>query len=138
MEEFQWLSLTGPDEWIPYPQLDPNNDESWNCNVDYTISNIYQQVSKKVVISSLKQKPKENNLSPERLSKLWRIDLNKAKNTLNVTTHKSIHFNEGRMSQRFRTDLYQRRYKILGGPYSRFYTDTLFFKVKSTLGFTCG
>ena len=32
---------------------------------------------------------------------------------------------------------YQRRYNRLGGPYSRFYTDVLFSKVKSLSGNTC-
>ena len=90
MDTYQWLSLTDPNEWTPYPSLDSKLSSDWNCEVDYTISNIYRQISRNIVISSVHQKQKQKDLTPEKLSKLWPIDLNKAKYTINATSYKSI------------------------------------------------
>ena len=68
---------------------------------------------------------------------MMEISLMSAKRTLEVTTFNSLRTKEGKMSRRFRTDLYQCRYRRLGGPNARFHTDTLFSKVKSILGDTC-
>ena len=34
LKEFQWLSLTSSDEWIPYPKLDIKSDDCWTCGMD--------------------------------------------------------------------------------------------------------
>ena len=90
MDTHQWLSLTDPNEWTPNLPLNSELSSDWNCEVDYTISNIYHQISRNIVISSVHQKQKQKDLTPEKLSKLWPIDLNKAKYTINATSYKSI------------------------------------------------
>ena len=40
MDTYQWLSVTDPNEWTPYPSLNDKLPNDWNCEVDYTISNI--------------------------------------------------------------------------------------------------
>ena len=77
------------------------------------------------------------SINPEGLSKLWIIHIDIARNTIKVTSFSSIRTHEGRISRRFRTDTYQRRDKRLGGSNARFYTDTLFSKVKGITGETC-
>ena len=98
---------------------------------------IYSKLCAAYNISSVRRKGRQNSITVERLSKLWNISLKAAKRTLNSTTHSSIRTNEGFLSRRLRTDIYQRRYNILGGEFSRFYTDTLFFKIKSLSQDTC-
>ena len=65
------------------------------------------------------------------------IPIDIARNIIKTTTFSSIRTNEGRISRPFRTDTYQRRYKRLGGSNNRFYTETLFSKVKGITGETC-
>ena len=116
INEFQWLTLTDPSKWSPYGSIGEDlHGDGWDCDIDYTISSMYQRVSKNVVISNIQQDQNNHNLGPEQLSRLWRISLNKAKDTIEVTRSKSIRTKEGQMSQRFQTNLYQRRYKRLWG-----------------------
>ena len=90
-----------------------------------------------VSVSELISKINDDTLTPEVLSKLWMIPIDIARNAIKETTLSSIRKNEGRISRRFRTDAYQRRYKRLGGSNVRFYTDTLFSKVKGITGEIC-
>ena len=90
-----------------------------------------------VTISSILRKGKDNTLTTERLAKMWNISLKAAKRTLSSTTHSSIRSNEVFLTRRLRTDIYQRRYNVLGGEFARFHTDTLYFKVKSLSEHTC-
>ena len=80
---------------------------------------------------------KKNKLSPEELSKLWRIGLKPAKRTLEATTHTCIR-SVGNLTRRFKTDKAHLRYKRVATCEGNFYVDTLFSKVKSVRGFTCG
>ena len=82
---------------------------------------------------SAKQK---NMLSPEELSKLWRIGLKAARRTLKATSHKCI-CTAGNLTRRFKTDKAHLRYKRLSTREGSFYVDTLFFKVKSIRSYTC-
>ena len=80
---------------------------------------------------------KKNKLSPEELSKLWRIGLKATKRTLGATTHTCIG-TVGNLTCQFKTDKAHLRYKRLAMQEGSFYVDTLFSKVKSIQGFTCG
>ena len=76
-------------------------------------------------------------LSPEDLSKLWRIGLKAARRTLKATSHKCIQ-TAGNLTRRFKTDKAHLRYKRLSTRKGSFYVDILFLKVKSIPGYTCG
>ena len=96
---------------------------------------IYDSVIDGVSVSEVISK-RNDILTPEDLLKLWMIPIDIAKNTIRATTFPSIRTNEGRISRRFRIDTHQRRYKRLGDSNARFYTDTLFSKVKGITGET--
>ena len=141
MDTFKWLPLTHHDSWEPYKE-NFNISSSTTFEPSYFRSDIsdpfYDSIQSSVIISSLRREGKANTiLTPEILSQAWHIPLNLAKRTMDVTEYKSIRSQEGKLSRRFRTNTYQRRYRRLGGPFSRFYTDTLFSKVKSISGNTC-
>ena len=89
------------------------------------------------MISGVKVNKRITELSPESLSKLWKIPPLLAKETLNVTTSNYVRTSEGQLSRRFRTDIFQKRYRHLGGTFARFFTDTLFFKVETVDLFSC-
>ena len=80
---------------------------------------------------------RRNMLSPEDLSKLWRIGLKAARRTLKATTHKCIR-TPGNLTRRFKTNRAYMRYKKLATCEGSFYMDTLFSKIKSVHGYTCG
>ena len=144
MNLYSWVPLTQNTIWNPHSinvnvsTLGTHFDNAWSyylpcINADEFCSNIEEGIC----VSSVHLGLKSTTLTPEALAKMWRIPLMSAKRTLEVTTFNSLRTKEGKMSRRFRTDLYQRRYRRLGGPNARFHTDTLFSKVKSILGDTC-
>ena len=139
LDTYEWLSLISPGSWQLYDQ-------------DFNTSGITSQLSHtnfddcsflsdshipSLSVSGVRREGKHSSLTPETLSKLWRIPLLQAQRTIEVTEQRSLRTSQGPISRRFRTDTYQRRYKRLGGPYSRFYTDVLFSKVKSISGNSC-
>ena len=145
LDEYEWIELTSTSEWIPYSnELSTVSSTCSYANItNYTNQdlrrpiNLYSKIRSDMIISSVKVNKRAGELSPETLSKLWKIPLRLAKKTLNVTTSNYIRTNEGRLSRRFRTDIFQKRYKHLGGMFSRFYTDTIFFKVETLDLFKC-
>ena len=142
LDTYEWVELTSSSDWIPYPDdtFNFSCQSSLNSSIttDYDIQNsIYYNVKRTVVIHKVNSIKKDTSISPESLSKLWKIPLQAAKQTLGVTTSKHIRTNEGKISRRFRTDIFQKRYRRMGGNFSRFYTDTLFFKCKTLDLFTC-
>ena len=73
-------------------------------------------------------------ISPEQLAKKWRISVENAKKTLKSTTELNLRQPVHPITRRFRTDLSTLRYKRLTG---RWFTGTLFSRVKSIDGNTC-
>ena len=71
-----------------------------------------------------------SSLSPQELSKLWRIGLKTASDTLKATTHQCIR-TTGVLAKRFKTDRSQLRYKQLSKRYGPFYVDFLKSNVTS-------
>ena len=71
------------------------------------------------------------------LAKLWCIGIKSVERTLRATTHDCIR-TLGSLGRRLRTDHAHMRYKRLVTKNGQFYVDTLFSKVKSIRGFTCG
>jgi hypothetical protein len=157
--------LTSPDEWKPYDILKGihsvntddinstqasfiNDDDSLYPfpNINMTTQDIYKSLrdNKELhsydddyrSISAMNTAQKQK-LTPEQLSKLWNIGLKTARRTLLATTHQCVK-TTGQLTRRFRTDKAHLRYKRLSTRHGRFYVDTLFSKVKSIRGFTCG
>ena len=142
LDTYEWIEITSPSDWVPYPDETHiyNYQSSLNTSsmTDYDIQrSIYYKAKETIAIYKVNSTKKDKSISPESLSKLWKIPLQAAKRTLGVTTNNHIRTNEGKLSRRFRTDIFQKRYRRLGGNFSRFYTDTLFFKCKTLDLFTC-
>ena len=48
INDFQWLTLTDPSKWSPYGSIGEDlHGDGWDCDIDYTISSMCQQVLKK-------------------------------------------------------------------------------------------
>ena len=80
---------------------------------------------------------KPKGISPEKLSKVWRIDLETAKRTLKVTTQRCSRPNNPEFSKNYPTGDRMLRYKKIK---EYFFTDTFFATKKggkSTRGHTC-
>ena len=140
LDEYEWVQLTSTSEWNPYDPVHISSISSLQVqeNYDYSLrEQLYQDLVNATIISAVNVTSVDSSLSSQALAKLWRIPLSHAKRTLQVTTNNYTRTNEGRLSRRFRTDLYQKRYRRMGGWYSRFYTDTLFFKTRTADMFTC-
>ena len=142
MNNYTWINLTSSGEWNPYNEGNDTKSVSNIFTNDYhdeyeSIINVHDRLLDTIIISGIQQTRRLNQLSPERLSKLWKIPLSVAKRTLKITTHNSIRTKSGNLYSRYRTNTYQRRYRRLGGQFARFYTDTLFSKVISVMGHTC-
>ncbi len=102
----------------------------------YNINMFQQDDESYASFFAMKTKSKDT-LTPEALSKLWKIGLSTVKRTLQATTHKCI-WTTGLLAKRLRTDRQQLRYKQLNKSYGRFYTDYLKSKAKSIRGFIGG
>ena len=80
-------------------------------------------------------KPKE--VTPEMLSKIWRIDLEAAKRTIEVTSQSGVRSGLNNLSRNFSTNDRMLRYKRIK---EYFYMDTFFASKKggrSSRGHTC-
>ena len=101
-----------------------------SCNSNNNDDETYSTVAR---LSTKRQ----DTLTPEALSKLWRIGLKAAKMTILATTHQCLR-TTGLLSRRFRTDRAHMRYKRLVTKQGLFYVDALLSKVTSIRGYTCG
>ena len=160
-EECDHLDLTDSDGWHPYGGYDsssylssvkrlpreqgpthdvhPIEEEIMQFSLMSRI-NSSPIVNMKATASSISIK-EQREATPERLSKLWGCGLETAKRTLEATTHKAYreYLNStGSLTRRFRTRLAQLRYRQLALPHGAMYSDTMFAKIKSIRGFTCG
>ncbi len=79
----------------------------------------------------------KNSLSPENLSRLWKIGIKTAERTLKATTHQCIR-TTGALTRRFRTDHAHLRYRQLSTHHGLFYTDYLKSSVTSLRGYIGG
>ena len=139
MDRFPWLSLTADRTCEPYDtSLTVADIQTYPGRTNFDDSPcIYDALINSSTISGLRRESRHCTLIPEMLAKLWRIPIPITRQTILATTQQSIRSQEGNLSRQFRTDTYQRRYRRLGDPYSRFCTDPLFSKVKSVMGNTC-
>ena len=87
------------------------------------------------MIHEIRKLSDTKSLNPEYLSKLWRVTLEDAKNTIRATTQRTIRTSEGMKARRFKTVPHQRLYKHLGNDYlSKFCSDTFISKLPSLRG----
>ena len=85
-------------------------------------------------IARMASKTRHSIVDPETLARKWRIGYETARKTLAATTQMAVRTASVPLYRRYRTDLMSLRYNRLN---DRFYTDTLFAKVKSLSGKTC-
>lgn len=148
------VKLTSDEDWNPYDQnhLSPNinqivheqySDYDMNeCSLSYQLMNddLHHRLISTVEVNNqshaLATSTKET-ITTEELMKLWNIGFATAKRTIKATTHQCLR-TIGTLQRRFRTDKAHMRYKRLSTRHGRFYVDTLFSKVKSIRGYTCG
>ena len=101
-----------------------------------TLASISSTLLPESLIAATKiSRDKYPGISPERLAKNWRIGLEAAKRTVQVTTQRGVRtILHPNVERRFRTSDRQLRYKHLN---TELFTDTMFSKVKSTRQNTC-
>ena len=157
------VELTSSDDWDPYESsdlsptvhqvthdkyltLDYDDEECFISNsimesnlpqrLLSTVQTIPVDFNPEFQISAIASR-KSDTISAEDLVRLWGIGLATAKRTVQATTHQCLR-TVGTLRRRFRTDKAHMRYKRLSTRHGRFYVDTLFAKVKSIRGYTCG
>jgi hypothetical protein len=92
------------------------------------------QVESAQSVGMLTSKTRHSAVSPEELSRKWRIGLETARNTLKATTQYGVRHATNPLRRRYRTDLLLTKYRRLN---STFYTDMMFSKFKSLNGHSC-
>ena len=114
LDIYKWYQLTSNSTWLPYDldfqisSMDTLNKYSKDSDLFHDSNDPYHRIANAVIISGVNVRSKDDSVTPELLSKRWRIPLEKSRDTLNASTYNSICTKEGRMSRRFRTDTNQR------------------------------
>jgi hypothetical protein len=126
LENFQYITLTDDDDWDP-PSVDlsdhtpkeikqvllhhDSNEENESEHVlgtislVYSISSLTRRVQEAVrVIPQVASQTRHSKLSPEHVARTWNIGLDRAKETLQVTTQKGIRFAIHPIHRRYRVD----------------------------------
>ncbi len=109
------------------------------CSHDLCLHNFYDfdrlQASPTHIMAQIRTSKRHHGVDADLLSLKWGIGLEKARNTLKNTTQLNIRSALLPLTRRYRTDLLSQRLKRLD---TRFYTDTMFSKVGTSLtGNTC-
>jgi len=87
------------------------------------------------IISQIQTSERHHGVDASLLSLKWGVGLEKAKNTIKNTTQYNIRSAILPLTRRYRTDLLSQRLRCLN---TRFYTETIFFKIGTSLrGNTC-
>lgn len=86
-------------------------------------------------VAKLRSTNRQSKVTKEDLSQLWQIGLEAAERTLRATTQRGVRTITRPLTRRLRTRQEHLRYHVLN---CQFYTDTLFSKVKTLEGNTCG
>ena len=85
-------------------------------------------------VSAIGSKTRHSIVSPEELSRKWRVGINTARETLKATTQRGIRTAVHPLTRRYRTDHFSLRYRRLN---TQFYSDTVFATTKSLKGNKC-
>ena len=130
--ELQVISLTSPHGWDPYgiDSLRTLNSTTI-CPISHHLTSSLLRNLQPVQIRS------RGAISPEDLVSRWGIGIETARSTL-LSTYQEYTRETENLSRRFKTSRAHSRFRTLFGPYSTFYTDTLFTKIISLRGNTCG
>ena len=132
--------MTSPDEWNPYNENEDiaiSDVSSFHFDFEkdtdsFLDFDLHLRLLDSVNIGTIKH-TSSCSMTPVSLSKLWNIPIKSAGKTLDATTQYCIKTtSNGNIHRRYRTEPHQRQYRQLGGPYSRFSSDTLFSIIKST------
>ena len=155
MKAYQQITLTSDHQWDPKSlQIKstsklspvPVQISEQQPVIDSILSSIslHPRQMKQIIINrhgqkarsvhAIDTKPKRSRVNAEQLAKRWRISYDTAKNTLSASTQNNLRMPVHPITRRFRTDLSTLKYKRLN---ERWYSDTLFSKVKSLQGHTC-
>ena len=140
------LQLTSDNEWDPNKfngiisnvnrndQVKNNmlEDDSMQASLLAALPLLHEKNDSYYSIQAIRTSNKPT-LTPEQLSKMWKIGLKTASRTLQATTHKCIR-STGLMSRRFKTDKSQLRYRQLKRQFGTFYVDYLKVSTKSIRG----
>jgi hypothetical protein len=86
-------------------------------------------------VDAVTSNERKAGITPQDLAEKWGIGLKTAADTLAVTTQMGYRKQQGPFTRRYRTEQQQLRYQRLA---CTVYTDTMFSKVKSQQGSTCG
>ena len=143
------IMLTSPHGWDPYnvdsshTVIDLNGCDPYHVNSLRTITDLRSCPISHYLVTTIfrsfnevKFKRKEA-ITPEDLISRWGIGLETSRLTLRGT-YQAYTRETTNLSRRFKKSRVHSRFKALCGPYSQFYTDTLFSKVTSLRGNTCG
>jgi hypothetical protein len=85
-------------------------------------------------VTAIGTKTRHSQVSPEDLSRKWRVGIGTARQTLKATTQRGIRTAVHPLTRRYRTDHFSNRYKRLN---TQFYSDTVFATTRSLKGMTC-
>jgi len=132
--ELQVLQLTSPHGWDPYSTDAISTQHMLHFQFGCRISTFLTKNNR--ILSRLTSNSKKT-LTPSILAQRWGIGIETARLTLN-STYQEYTRSTDNLTRRFKTARVHSRYRQLGGPFSQFYTDTLFFHVTSIRGNTCG
>ena len=133
--DLQRIELTSPHGWDPYgvDSLSTLNQQSRPFQV-CQVSNYLSSTLRTLFILNTS---KNNSITPEDLMRRWGIGIDTARRTLQ-STYQEYTRSADNLTRRFKTARVHSRYRQLMGPYSQFYMDTLFSRVVSIRGNTCG
>ena len=130
----QILQLTSPHGWDPYCTDTISTQHmlhfKYGCNISTFLTKHHR------ILFRL-QSTSKKTLTPSLLATRWGIGIETARLTLN-STYQEYTRSTDNLTRRFKTARVHSRYRQLCGPFSQFYTDTLFFPVTSIRGNTCG
>ena len=101
MENYPWLSLTFPGSWEPYDtNFNTSAVASLVSHANFDDNNCMDHnLDPPAFISGVRWEGPQHSLTPEILSKLWRIPLSQACCTIQVTEQHSLRRQEGSISQ---------------------------------------
>ena len=130
------ICMTSPHGWDPYgdDSITPYNSatlQDYSC----AISTFLSRPLKNLILNVSSNQRQVITL--EQLMSRWGVGKETAKRTLNATWQEYTRATDN-LTRRFKTTRVHSRYRQLLGPYSVFYTDTLFSNILSLRGNTCG
>ena len=83
MDSYQWITLTSNSDWEPYPDISLVSDVNYQFDKTYHSEiTLYKKVYESKNVSSIRKGEKSNELTADKLSRMWNISLRASKRTL--------------------------------------------------------